>query len=83
MFKKADVSSWDEQAAAFEEVYKEFGSIDVVFANAGVSEIGEFLERSQDASAAPTKPNLKTIDIDLYGLLYSEYSKSPSEGISC
>ncbi|RDL36183.1 uncharacterized protein BP5553_06795 [Venustampulla echinocandica] len=71
LFKKADVSSWDEQAAAFEEVHKEFGSIDVVFANAGVSEIGEFLERSEDASAGPTKPNLKTLDIDLSGLLYT------------
>lgn len=70
LFKKCDISSWDEQKAVFEEVYKENGSIDYVFANAGVSEIGNFLEKD---TGEPTKPSLKTIDINLMGTLYSEF----------
>jgi hypothetical protein len=51
----------------FEEVYKEVGSIDYVFANAGVSEIGTFLEKND---GEPTKPNLRTLEINLLGSLY-------------
>jgi NAD(P)-dependent dehydrogenase (short-subunit alcohol dehydrogenase family) len=68
LFKKCDISSWDEQKAVFAEVYKETGSVDYVFANAGVSEIGNFLERD---TGEPVKPTLKTIDINLVGTLYS------------
>lgn len=46
------------------------GSIDYVFANAGVSEVGNFLERD---SGEPVKPILKTVDINLVGTLYSEF----------
>jgi len=67
-FKMCDISSWDEQKAVFEEVYKKTGSIDYVFANAGVSEIGNFLERDE---GEPVKPTLKTIDINLVGTLYT------------
>ncbi|KAH7130022.1 putative short chain dehydrogenase/reductase [Dendryphion nanum] len=68
LFKKCDISSWDEQKAAFEEVYKETGGIDYVFPNAGVSEIGNFLEKDV---GEPMKPTLKTIDINLVGALYT------------
>jgi len=67
LFKKCDISNWDEQKVVFEEVYKEFGSIDIVFANAGVSEIGTFLGKSE---GAPSKPNLRTLEINLIGTLY-------------
>ncbi|KAG0646832.1 15-hydroxyprostaglandin dehydrogenase [Hyphodiscus hymeniophilus] len=67
LFKKCDISNWDEQAAVFAEIYKETGRIDYVFANAGVSEIGNFLESS---TRDPVKPTLKTVDINLVGTLY-------------
>ncbi|KAH7134461.1 15-hydroxyprostaglandin dehydrogenase [Dactylonectria estremocensis] len=67
-FKKCDISSWDEQAAVFKEIYSEFGSVDVVCANAGVSEIGKFLEVE---NGEPRRPGLKTLDINLIGTLYS------------
>lgn len=70
IFKKCDISSWDEQRAVFADVYKETGSIDYVFANAGVSEVGNFLEKD---TGEPVKPTLKTIDINLVGTLYSEF----------
>jgi NAD(P)-dependent dehydrogenase (short-subunit alcohol dehydrogenase family) len=70
IFKKCDISNWDEQAAVFEEVYKEYGRIDVVCANAGVSEITKFL--AMEGEEGPQKPNLRTLDINLIGTLYCE-----------
>ena len=59
----------------FAEVYKQFGSVDVVCANAGVSEIGKFLEK-EDEGEGPRKPGLKTLDINLTGTLYCEFGLS-------
>lgn len=69
MFKKCDISDWEEQKAVFEQIYKDFGSIDIVFANAGISEKGSFLSRDD---GEPKKPNLTTLDVNLSGTLYSE-----------
>ena len=74
VFKKCDISDWDEQKAVFEEVYKEHGSVDVVCANAGVSEITKFLAV---AEGEPEKPNLRTLDINLIGTLYCELRPFP------
>lgn len=68
LFKKCDISNWDEQKSVFEQIHEQFGSIDIVFANAGVSEVGNFFVNEEE----PTKPNLKTLDIDLLGTLYSK-----------
>jgi len=68
MFQKCDVSNWDEQRAAFEKLYEETGAIDIVCANAGIVEAGKFLGVDE---GEPKKPNLKTLDIDLNGTLYS------------
>lgn len=72
-FKRCDVSSWDAQAAAFKEVYEEHGRIDIVMANAGIS------EQSQGSTSAinlqeetPSKPRLKVLDVNLTGVVYSE-----------
>jgi hypothetical protein len=40
-----------------------------VFANAGISEAGKFLEMED---GEPTKPNLKTLSVNLEGTLYCE-----------
>jgi NAD(P)-dependent dehydrogenase (short-subunit alcohol dehydrogenase family) len=66
MFQKCDVSNWDEQKAAFEKLYEQTGSIDIVCANAGIVEAGKFFGVDEE----PKKPNLKTLDIDLNGTLY-------------
>ncbi|KAI0202099.1 15-hydroxyprostaglandin dehydrogenase [Astrocystis sublimbata] len=39
-FRKCDVSSWEEQKAVFKAVYEDVGRIDVVIANAGITEGG-------------------------------------------
>ncbi|KAB5581022.1 15-hydroxyprostaglandin dehydrogenase [Coniochaeta sp. 2T2.1] len=69
-FRKSDVSSWDDLAAAFKEVYEQRGSIDIVMANAGVSEQGS--SSAVDLSEAePTKPRLKVFDVNLTGVVYT------------
>jgi NAD(P)-dependent dehydrogenase (short-subunit alcohol dehydrogenase family) len=69
IYRRCDVSSFEEQATAFETFYKKAGSIDIVCANAGIVEAGRFLE-VEDEDEAPRKPNLKTLDVDLNGPLY-------------
>lgn len=71
VFKKCDVSSWQEQAQVFKEVHEEFGRIDVVMANAGISESGASALASIEVDA-PVQPNLKVMDVDLYGVIYCE-----------
>lgn len=67
-FKKADVSNWDELASAFEQVHQEQGRIDVVMANAGISREGSLIVDEEK----PSKPSLKTLDVNLTGTIYSE-----------
>ena len=76
-----DISDWDSQAAAFADVYSKSGGIDIVFANAGITEAGQFLEKSE---GEPTKPEMKTLDVDLVGTLYSEYGTVEGrDGLIC
>ena len=73
IFKKCDISNWDEQKQVFKEIYEESGSVDIVLANAGVVEKGDFLEVEQ---AEPQKPELRTLDVNVTGTLYSEFFAS-------
>ncbi len=58
----------------FKEVYGEFGSVDVVCANAGVSEIGKLLELETQEDGEPKRPGLKTLEINLVGTLYCKHA---------
>ena len=68
-FKRVDVSSWEDQAAAFAEVYREHGRIDVVMANAGISEQGKSSISAVEEDA-PIKPDMKSIEVNLLGVIY-------------
>ena len=73
-FKTCDVSSWEHQASVFEEVYKEHGNrLDVVMANAGISEQGSSSLASID-EATPSKPQLRVLEVNLLGTIYSEFA---------
>lgn len=74
-FRRCDISSWAEQAAAFKAVYEGAGRVDVVVANAGVSEGG----RSWVVPPAPGRgalgdepeePRLRVLDVNLIGNVY-------------
>lgn len=69
MFQKCDVSQWNEQKAAFEQTFQELEHLDVVIANAGMSEKGNFLAID---SGEPVKPTFATLDVNLTGMLYSK-----------
>lgn len=71
-FKRSDVSSWEDQAAAFEQIHQEHGRIDIVMANAGVSEQGQssIVKVEEDV---PVKPDTRSIDVNLLGVLYCTF----------
>ncbi len=71
-FHQCDVSSWDEQAEAFARVFEAHGArLDVVVANAGVSEQGvTTLVRLDDGGEGPVRPRVKTVEVNLLGAIY-------------
>ncbi|GMF69533.1 unnamed protein product [Aspergillus oryzae] len=75
-FEECDVSSWESQAAVFEKIYAEQGRIDIVFANAGITEKGSLLPAKHDGNEGPPKPNLATLSVNLVGAIYSKFSSS-------
>lgn len=72
-FEECDVSSWESQATVFEKIYNQRGRIDIVFANAGITEKGSFLP-AQSESGGPIKPNLATLNVNLIGCIYCKFS---------
>jgi NAD(P)-dependent dehydrogenase (short-subunit alcohol dehydrogenase family) len=73
-FEECDVSSWESQAVAFEKIHAQQGRIDIVFANAGITEKGSLLpsKNFDGADKGPVKPNLATLNVNLVGLIYCE-----------
>lgn len=70
-FEACDVSSWESQAEAFEKVARERGGVDVVFANAGITESGKFIRDAiESGDGKPVKPALKTVDVNFLGVVY-------------
>jgi NAD(P)-dependent dehydrogenase (short-subunit alcohol dehydrogenase family) len=70
-FVKADVASWESLRDAFVQAEKWFGRIDHVFANAGVATTTFFLEGELDANGELAPPNMRTININLIGVLHT------------
>ncbi|GAB1317219.1 15-hydroxyprostaglandin dehydrogenase [NAD(+)] [Madurella fahalii] len=77
-FHACDVSSWDSQAAAFEAVFRAHGNrLDVVIANAGVSEGGVSSLVRLDGGGGdgdgepPVRPSVKAVEVNLLGVVYS------------
>ncbi|EKD19251.1 uncharacterized protein L3040_009309 [Drepanopeziza brunnea f. sp. 'multigermtubi'] len=72
LFRKCDVSQWDDVLELFQAGQIKFGGIDVVLANAGVSEVGKVFEDQIDAASGKlSAPNLTTLNVDLIGALYT------------
>jgi NAD(P)-dependent dehydrogenase (short-subunit alcohol dehydrogenase family) len=72
--------SWDEQAAAFKAAFREHGGrLDVVVANAGVSEQGATTLVRLDGGeeeAEPSRPKMATVEVNLVGAIYCKLSCS-------
>lgn len=73
-FIKCDVRDWDQQKAMFDEAIRlsPHGGIDVVVANAGVAGADSLVTPFADGPQ-PKKPDLRIVDVNLYGALYTAY----------
>ncbi|KAJ5775876.1 uncharacterized protein N7511_000887 [Penicillium nucicola] len=75
-FHRANVTQYSDLAAAFQAAFLESGSLDFVFANAGVIERNNFYathsETGKDVSPPP-EPDLLSIDADLKGVVLTSY----------
>ncbi|RYO91565.1 hypothetical protein DL763_004946 [Monosporascus cannonballus] len=69
-FKKCDISSWQNQASAFKEAHQQAGRIDIVMANAGISEQGKSNLAVLDVDE-PSEPRLRILDVNLTGTIYT------------
>lgn len=71
-FVKCDVSNWDDQVRLFEEAaaFSSSGKIHYVIPNAGIARTDEVF-KFDGPEEGPQKPDLKTIEINLCGVLYT------------
>jgi hypothetical protein len=84
-FLKVDVTSWKEQVAMFKAAEKEYGKIDHVFANAGISQTISLFEDDVDENGDLLPPKLNTLNVNLIGCMYTvklgiNYLKKSSSG---
>lgn len=70
LFEKCDVSVWHDQAASFKKIFDRFRRIDIVMANAGISERGQSDMVVLD-SEEPSQPRLAAINVNFIGVLNS------------
>ncbi|KAJ5856956.1 hypothetical protein N7455_007850 [Penicillium solitum] len=70
-FIQLDVSSWESQRDAFIQVEEWFGRIDHVFANAGIAPTTNFLDDNLDENGQLTPPDLRTINVNLLGVIFT------------
>lgn len=69
---KADVTSYDQLADVFHTIFTASNSrIDFVFANAGIIESQDFYKKQK--TSPPPPPDLRSIDVDLKGLVQTCY----------
>lgn len=66
----------------FEHAIKTYGSVDIVIVNAGVAESAPFGTLRFDQSGKPLPPSMLTINVNLTGACYSEYSATHRHGLS-
>ncbi|KAF9564732.1 NAD(P)-binding protein [Agrocybe pediades] len=69
---KCNVTDFDQQVEMFELAMKKYGSVDIVVPNAGVSEVGVF-QKLQFKNGRPVKPNMLTVEVNLFGPLYTAH----------
>ncbi|KAI9735371.1 MAG: hypothetical protein M1818_006566 [Claussenomyces sp. TS43310] len=72
LLRNVDVSSFEQVDGAFQAVIEKFGRVDIVVANAGVAEPqGQMFNLQKDAAGKLQPPDLRVIDIDLKGTVYT------------
>lgn len=70
IFAKCDVTVWPDILSTFDAATKEFGRVDILIANAGVSETdGDIFLDEYDAQGRLKQPAYKVLDINLKGVI--------------
>jgi NAD(P)-dependent dehydrogenase (short-subunit alcohol dehydrogenase family) len=69
-FVKCDTTFWEDQVCLFDEAksFSDNGSIHYVVANAGITKQDDVFAYN---AAGPEKPDLKIIDVDINGVLFT------------
>ncbi|KAJ5365742.1 hypothetical protein N7517_008628 [Penicillium concentricum] len=70
LFRKTDISKWDDVLSLFEAGVKEFGIIHSVLANAGMNK-EDLLAEDLDGNGRLLPPNLGSINVNLVGAIYT------------
>lgn len=73
-FVKCDTRVWEDQTAMFKTASEKSPShsVDVVFANAGISGLDSvFNDQSDPVTGAPVKPDLSILETNLIGVMYT------------
>ncbi|KAJ5278843.1 hypothetical protein N7478_004215 [Penicillium angulare] len=78
-FHQVDVKSYDEQGAAFDEIFNEHQRLDFVFVNAGIAQNVNTMYTYHDTTGIPPRPIPSSngiegvLDINLTGAIYTSY----------
>lgn len=70
IFRKCDVSNWNDVLDLFQLTWKTFGIINAVLSNAGIITEDIFKEEIEESSGRLLPPSLKNIDVNLVGMVY-------------
>lgn len=71
VFSKCDVTVWADLLAAFDTTMRTYGAVDILVANAGVSDRQDYFLDELDDEDRLKEPSYKTIDVNLKGVLSS------------
>lgn len=69
IFAKCDVTVWADILSAFHTAVSKFGRVDILVANAGVSELEDIFADEYDDEGRLKQPRYKTVDINLKGVM--------------
>ncbi|OQV05084.1 hypothetical protein CLAIMM_09877 [Cladophialophora immunda] len=67
----AELADWQSVLAAFETVSETFGSIDSVYANAGINAFDTLFDEEFDDEGRLKAPTLRNLDVNLGGILFT------------
>jgi 15-hydroxyprostaglandin dehydrogenase (NAD) len=70
-FHRVDVTNYEQQQLAFEAIHREYGSIDFVYANAGIAGKADFYDEPEQWP--PSAPSMLVEDINFKGAAYTSH----------
>ncbi|KII92647.1 hypothetical protein PLICRDRAFT_37424 [Plicaturopsis crispa FD-325 SS-3] len=69
-FLRCNVLQWEDLVALFEGAQAEYGAVDIVVPNAGITEVGHFATLLTE-NGRPVKPNMKTLEMNLISVIWT------------